>query len=83
MTSESFRARADGLVVLDLAVSAGTTGSFTRVDTFQLEAGLVAGAVVVGGTLGVAPADTERQRGISAKNEGSGQCKTDQCSERD
>lgn len=75
MSSVSFWTRADGLVVLHFAISTSATGSFTRVNTLQLVASLVAGAVIVGGTLSVAPADTERHREISAKNEGSVQCK--------
>ena len=47
-------AGADGLVVGDLALGAGAAGAHTRVGTAQFEAGLVAGALAVVGTLRVA-----------------------------
>lgn len=55
MSSHVLRAAADRLVVLDLAVGTSTTGSHARVDTLQLEAGLVASTVVVGCALSEAP----------------------------
>lgn len=47
-------AGADGLVVLHLAVSACAARAVARVHALELEASLVAGAVVVGGALSVA-----------------------------
>jgi len=55
MAGVALGARADGFVVLHLTVCTCTTGAITWVDTLQLVASLVAGAVVVGGALGVTP----------------------------
>lgn len=60
-------ARADGLVVLHLAVGARAASAVARVHALQLVASLVVGAVVVGGALGVAPARGET-RGVKMKN---------------
>lgn len=43
-------------MVFHLAVGSCSASTFARVYTLELEAGLVAGAVIVGGTFGVAPA---------------------------
>lgn len=56
VSGEASWARADGLVVLHLAVGARAASAVARVHALQLVASLVVGAVVVGGALGVAPA---------------------------
>lgn len=60
-------ARADGLVVFYLAVSACTASAVARVHALELVASLVVGAVVMSGALGVAPARGETL-GVKMKN---------------
>lgn len=62
MTSESFRAAADGLVVLDAAFGAGAAGSDARIDAFKVEAGLVGAALIVLRALGIAARERIAQK---------------------
>ena len=54
MARESFRAAADGLVVLDAAVGALSARSCARIGALEVETGQVVGAFLVLRALGVA-----------------------------
>lgn len=56
VASVAARARANGLVILNLAVSASAASSLTWVDALKLETGLMAGAVIVSSALSIATA---------------------------
>jgi len=61
VAGETFRAAANGFVVLDAALGSDSAGSDARIHAFQVEAGLADATLFVGGTLGVATGERVAQ----------------------